>query len=514
MHVSKHLRALAVIAVAGVLAVGCTPGGDETTPTTDAGPPSEPTGTLKVNWGNGVPSWAPGSGTDTGYMRVPYETLLRLGEDLEILPNLATEWEQTPNSVTLTLRDDVTFHDGTPFNAEAVKANIEYVRDNPGQFAGPLQAVASVDIVDEHTAKVNLKFPAPSFLTMLTQRNVFMASPAALADGSITTAPVGTGPWAYDGANSIEGTKWSFTLVDDYWGELPYYENVELYAIADDAAAAAAVMSGEIDLTDTEDDQLPTLEADPNIETLEYPALRNNLFFFDRGPGGVFEDADVRRALCYAIDDDGMQALPEGGIFATTGQHFLEDDPGYNPDIEGYPQNLDEANELLDGRTVEATLPAAPFLKQQAEYLADQMNQLDGVNITVQDLPIPEFVSTWNSGQYPIGLGQAAQLTPYDFYSSWFSANARSNPSGLESPELAAAAQAAIAAGDSAEATQLWQDVMKVVIDDEALGCGYAFIAELLAWNTTAVGGVTQPGEIYEINLVNLREVYPIDQGD
>lgn len=508
MSSTRTARLLAVVAAAGLLLVGCA-GGSEPAPTTgtDAGPPAEPTGTLRVNWGNGVPSWAPGTGTDTGYLRVPYETLLTLGPDYEILPNLATEWEQTPTSITLTLRDDVTFHDGTPFDSEAVKANLEYVRDNPGQFAGPLQAVASVDTTDPHIAVINLKFPAPTFLTMLTQRNVFIAAPSTLADGSVVTTPVGTGPWAYDASSSVDSTKWSFSLYEDYWGDMPHYANIELFAIADDTAASAALAGGEIDLTDTESDQFPTLEAG-GAETLEYDALRNNLVFFDRGPGGAFEDADVRRALCYAINDDGLVDLDEG-ITEVPGQHFLEGEPGYNPDIAGYPQDLDEANALLAGKTVKASIPAAPFLKRQVEYLADQMNQLDGVEITVQDLPIPEFVSTWNSGQYGLGVGQAPQLEPYDWYSSWFADTARANPSKVESPELAAAADAAIAAGDDADAQ--WQEVMRIIVDEEALGCSFAVTNELLAWNPNTVGGVAAPSEVYEVNLVNYREIYPIE---
>lgn len=509
MSYGKRIRTFAMIAALGLVAVGCTStdNGNTDEGGSDAGPPSAPTGTLKVNWGNGAPSWAPGAGTDAGYMRVPYETLLTLGDGYEILPNLATEWSQEGRTVTLTLRDDVTFHDGTPLDSEAVKANLEFVRDNPGQFAGPLQAVESVDTPDATTVVINLRFPAPTFLTMLTQRNVYIASPASLADGSAAAAPVGTGPWAYDEAASIEGTKWVFSVVDDYWGDLPYYENIELYAIADDTAAAAALLSGEIDVTDTVDEQLPTLEADASIEMFEHDVLRNNITFFDRGSGGVFEDPDVRKAMCYAIDDEGLVALNDG-ITSVPGQHFLESDPGYNPDIVGYQQDLDKANALLDGRTIEATIPAAPFLKRQIEYVADEMNQLDGVTITVQDLPIPEYISSWNSGQYPLGIGQAPQLTPYDWYASWFAESARANPAGTESAELKAAAQAALAAGDDADA--LWQDAMKIIIDDEALGCSFGVINQIVAWNTNSVAAVSSPDEVYEINLINYRDVYPV----
>ncbi|GAA1704492.1 ABC transporter substrate-binding protein [Microbacterium sediminicola] len=508
---STILKAMVPLAVAGMLLVGCSGGSTPApTETSTAQPPSEPTGTLRINWGNAPTSWAPGARTEFGLMAVPYETLVLLSEDYEILPNLATDWEQGAKDLTLTLRDDVTFHDGTPFNAEAVKANIEYVRDNPGAYSGPLQAVASVDIVDEFTAKINFKFPAPSFLTMLTRNNVLIASPAALADGSIVNAPVGTGPWKYDTANSVDGTKYAFTLNEDYWGDMVYFENVEVYSIADDTSAVGALVNGEIDVTDVEDEQVARVESTANLSSYNYPSLRNNVVFFDRAPGGVFGDVEVRQAVCSALD---VEALIEYGqnIYDAPQQHFLEGEPGYNPEIIGYPTDLEAGQELLGSNTVAAAFPSAPFLKSQLEVYADQMSQLEGVDITVQELAIPDFQSTWNSGQYALGVGSNNEITPYDWYASWFAAGARQNPSGYESPELKAAADAAIAAGSSDEADALWAEVMKVIIDDEALACGFSVPGQVIGYDNETVAGIEQDVHFpYIVNMINYRTAFPV----
>lgn len=507
----KWVKVLAPVAIAGILLTGCSgtdDSGDTTAPT--SAPPSEPTGTLRINWGSAPSSWAPGARIEPGYFYVPYESLVLMDENYEIQPNLATEWEQEAMALTLTLRDDVTFHDGTPFNAEAVKANLEYVRDNPGAYSGPLQAVASVDIVDEFTAKINFKFPAPTFLTMLARNNVLIASPTAIADGTVLTEPVGTGPWKWDAANSIEGTKYAFTLNEDYWGDQVYFENVELYAISDDTSAVAGLLGDELDVTDVEDDQIPRIEGVGNIDSYKYAAVRNNVVFFDRAPGGVFGDVDVRKAVCSAIDSEGYAAFAADTI-DTPNQHFLEGEPGYNADIVGFPFDLDEGTSLLDGATVDATFPAAPFLKGQLEFYADSMNQLDGVNITVQDLAVPDFQSTWNSGQYELGIGQNAEMTPFDWYQSWFAASARQNPSGYESDALKAAAEAAKAAGASDEADALWEEVMKIIIDEEALACGFAVAGQTIGWNTDTVAGVQEsPYHAYMVNMIDYRSMYPV----
>ena len=101
-------------------------------------------------------------------------------------------------------------------------------------------------------------------------------------------------------------------------------------------------------------------------------------------------------------------------------------------------------------------------------------------------------------------------MTPYDWYSSWFAANARQNPSGYESPELKAAADAAKAAGSSPEADGLWQ-VMKIIIDDEALACAFAVAGQTIGSTSNTVAGVQAPAaQPYMVNMVDDRSIYPV----
>ncbi|NHT16103.1 ABC transporter substrate-binding protein [Cellulomonas sp. IC4_254] len=463
---------------------------------------------LRVNWGGFPESWAPGAEMEAGYLRVPYENLVALGEGSEILPVLATAWEQTGDALTLTLREGVTFHDGTPFDAEAVKVNLEAIKDTPGPYAGPFQVVESIDVLDPQTVRVNLSRPAPSLLTTLATRAAPMASPAAIADGSVAQSPVGTGPWAYDAEASTPGTRMKFTGFEEYWGDEVGFESVELYAIGEDNAATGALTNGEIDLTDTEVSQLATLEGSGDVDTLTYPAIRNNPIFFDRGPGGVFEDVDVRRAACYALDTETLAELEPDWEVRT--QHFAEGEVGYNPDIEGYPHDLEQAQELYDAAgnpPVQAEMLATVFNENQMQVYAEQLGEI-GMEITVQSAPPPQYFTEWNSGRYPLGLGGNDELTPYDWYSAWFAADAPGNPSGVESPELKAAADAAVAAGSDEEAADLWAEVTRI-ISDEALTCAHVAGEEILAWNTGTVTGVAAPSQPWETNLVDYRALRP-----
>lgn len=516
-----RLARTAAPAAALLLVLGaCNGTGGEDEPTTDAttadndsasgDAPSGviPGSVVRVNWGGFPESWAPGAEMEAGYMRVPYENLVALGEGSVIEPVLATAWEETDEALTLTLREGVTFHDGTPLDADAVRINLETVQNTPGPYAGPFSVVESFEVVDELTLRLNLSRPAPSLLTTLSTRAAPIASPTAIEAGTVAQSPVGTGPWAYDEAASTAGTRMVFTYVEDYWGDPVAYETVELLAIPEDNAATGALINGEIDITDTELNQFSTLEAAGNVEILEYPAIRNNPIFFDRGPGGVFEDVDVRRAACYAIDTAVLVELEPD--WEQTTQHFAEDEFGHNPAIEGYPHDLERAQQLYDSAgnpPVDIEMLATFFNERQMQIYASQLAEI-GMQVTVQTAPPPQFFSEWNSGRYPLGLGGNDELTPYDWYTSWFAEDAPGNPAGVESAELEAAAEAAIDAGASEEAEALWQEVMWVIAD-EALTCNHVAGQELIAWNTDSVAGVAEPPQPWETVLIDYRALRP-----
>jgi peptide/nickel transport system substrate-binding protein len=476
---------------------------------TSSSPPPISGHTLRINWGGFPDSWAPGAEGEAGYTRVPYENLVSL-VDGRITPVLATSWQQTDTALTLSLRHGVVFHDGTPFDAAAVKVNLEAARDFPGPFAGPLKVISSIDVIDDYTVRLNLSQPAPSLLTVLSTRATPMASPAAIEDGSIVSTPVGTGPWAYDAASSIEGVQMTFRYFDKYWGgpDSVGFDTVELYGIPDLNQAVNALLNGEIDLTNVQPDALPQLQGRIGFETMHYNAIRNNPIFFDRGPGEVFSDVRIRQAACYALDT-GAVAQAETDMVPQS-QHFSENEVGYNTEITGYPHDLDRAKQLYAqaGRPpINISVLAAPFTEVQVDTYAAQLRLL-GWTVTVELAPPAQWAATWSSGKYPLGLGDNDELTPYEWYKAWFAADAPGNPSGYESPELRSAADAAMAAGSSDQAAPLWSQVTKI-INDEALTCAHVAGQSMVAWNSATVTGVAAPDQPWEPNLVNLRALHP-----
>jgi peptide/nickel transport system substrate-binding protein len=466
--------------------------------------------TLAVNWGGFPESWAPGAEMEAGYMRVPYENLVALDDEGAIAPVLAIRWEQTDTDLTLTLREGVTFHDGTAFDAEAVKVNLESIRDGKTAYAGPFKVIKSIDAVDKRTVRLNLSQPTPSLLTALSTRAAPMGSPKAIKDGTIAQTPVGTGPWAYDAGASTKGTRMSFGFYDKYWDgkDSIGFNTVELYAISEDNAATGALATGEIDLTDTEATQLNKIESNADLKHLSYPAIRNNPMFFDRGPGGVFEDVKVRRAACYALNTEEIVKLEPD--FKARSQHFGENELGYDPETAGYSHDLETAEQLMaeaGNPKIDIEVIAAPFNEKQLQVFAAQLAKI-GIKVTVQGAAPPQYFSEWNSGRYAIGLGSNDELTPYDWYRAWFAADAPGNPSGVESAELKAAAAAAVAASGSKTESVLWQKVTKIISDD-ALTCAHLAGEELVAWNTKTVSEVQPSAQPWETNLIDYKALRP-----
>lgn len=482
---------------------GCS--SDDSSNESAAGSEGGPSGTLTAAWDAAPENWAPGADNIDGMMRVPYETLIQRTQNNanEFKPMLATDWAVTEGKVTLQLRKDVTFHDGTPFNAEAVKTNLEYVMNEGGAFSGYLRSVQAVNVVDEYTVEIVLKNPDPAIEAALASRAGFMGSPTAIRDGSIQEAPVGTGPWAYDADASSAGTTWVFNYYDGYYEpDAVKVRTINLVGMSDTAARFAAVQSGEVDIAEQPAGQVQQAEA-AGLAVESVPGTHVAVMMVDRGPGGTLEDVQTRRAMCSSVDSDAFGLVGGQGARTMMTQRFPEGDYGYNPAIKGWPLNPNLAKQAAGSNLTIGIFDGAA---EDAEALAGQFAAQD-INLDVQVVPAAQYFSEWFRN-WDIGMGDNTEMHPYLWYSTWFAADAPNNASGVESPELKAAADKAIAAGDTPEAEALWQQVMQV-INEEALACVHFDFNFVATWNPEKVKNV----ELfpYWIAFVDYRQIEVVE---
>jgi len=194
-----------------------------------------------------------GAAVDRQVYQSLYDKLVDIDENLGIVPMLATSWTISPDGKTVTfkLRQGVKFHDGTPFNAEAVKYNFDRMRDPkfPSTRRSEIAPVANVVAVDPATVQIVLERPYSPLLYVLTDRAGMMVSPAAAQKEGLNFAlhPVGTGAFAF--VEKLPQDHITLQRNPGYWDPaLPRLERIVFRVITDDNARVANVKSGDVDI--------------------------------------------------------------------------------------------------------------------------------------------------------------------------------------------------------------------------------------------------------------------------
>lgn len=313
-------------------------------------------GTVRIATALAQNSLAPGEATglpDATVIRTMFEGLVGF-TDGELVNELATSWEANEDATAYTfeLREGVTFHDGTPFNAQAVKDYYDWVMDENSIAArarGQLDAIAGVEVVDEYTVRIDLDAPNGAFIFLLATSNARIASPASVEEygSDLTRHPVGTGPFKL--VSWSEGQNVIVERNPEYWGEPAKVERIEFIVVNNAATRVAMLQSGEVHYIEGLPPQLvPTIEAAADLEVLTAPTnfLRILQLNTTKEP---FTDPRVRQALNYAVDKQvladvaysGFATVMTAPIPASAFGHFEQ--PAYSYDPERARQLLDEA---------------------------------------------------------------------------------------------------------------------------------------------------------------------------
>lgn len=344
------------------------------------------------------------------------ETLTELTKDGKTEPGLATSWKLSDDGKTMTLklRKGVKFHDGTAFDAKAVKFNLDRIRDPKVKvpIGGAFQVIKNVKVVDPYTVQLDLKYPDPILISNLGITTSAIISPAsATKDGNSYTnivKPVGTGPYAFQSFS--KGDRAVYQRYDDYWGKKPYYKQVVFRIIPEGNSREAALRSGEVQMImNPPVTDLTALDKDPSISVLKAPSDRSVFIAFNNSKP-PFDDAEVRRALNYAVD---KKSIIKNVLFDTVD---LMDSPlasslsGYCK-AGSYPYNPGKAKKMLaaaGAKHLSVTLgtPSGRYLqdKQAAQAIAANLREV-GVETKVSTTDWPSYIA-----------GTQKKDGPYDFH--------------------------------------------------------------------------------------------------
>ena len=277
---------------------------------------------------------------------------------LEIEPALATDWTISDDGLEyiFNLRDGVTFHDGTPFNAEAVKFNFDRMLDESHPFAstGPFplafffSSIDNVEVVDDLTVKFTLNEAFAPLMSNLASPSGLIVSPAAVEQHGADYGrnPVGTGPFKFEEWQS--NTRVVVSRNEDYWDGPAPLEAVIFRPIVDANTRVAEMLSGGIDvLLETPPDNVAQFRDDPSFQLKE--AVGPHVWYVMlNAKEGPFADKLVRQAVNYAVNKDSLVTdVLQGTADVSAGPIPPAFNWAYNEDVEPYPYDPDRARELL-----------------------------------------------------------------------------------------------------------------------------------------------------------------------
>jgi peptide/nickel transport system substrate-binding protein len=402
-----------------------------------------------------------------------YDTLVVPNpEDLTMEPSLATEWETSADNLTwtFTLRDGVTFHDGSEFDSADVVYSYRRIIDEDLANSYRFANVASVDAPDAQHVVLTLTQPTPNLLALIGSfKGMAILPEGAAEDLDLTTEANGTGPFELE---STDATHTVLTAFDDYWGGKPAIDGVEFRYISEPAAALTALRNGEVQWTDNVPPQdIESLQDDGEVElsstaSVDYWYMSMN---YARAP---FDNPLVRRAIATAIDRDEVTEAAKFGA-ARANQTAIPEDSFFYYDYAPFDPDVDAAKQLLQQAGVTTPITMGLMVTDEfpesvtaAQVIASELEPI-GINVEVETLDFATWLDREDQGDFDaFMLSWLGNIDPADFYEQQHITGGSSNYQGYSNPQVDQLLTQAATEVDQDKRKDLYDQAAKLIVDD------------------------------------------------
>ena len=343
---------------------------------------------------------------ELGVLNQIYDTLLYYSPDgtKDPEPRIAESYEISDDGLDYTfhLRDDVTFHDGTPVTADDVVFSIELYKASEYQ-GSQISMLSSVEATDEHTVVCHLDAPYSPFLQGICSPMIASKAYYESSEDDFVNNPIGSGPYKF--VSRAKGSNIKLEANEDYYRGAPEIKEVTFEVIPDSSTKAIALQTGEVNFAEIDSATKPQLEANPAITIAEVPTSSFSYIAMntEKEP---FNDVKVRQAINYAIDRDNLVAVCYDGEAEVNSNICAKERVGYSDDQFQYTYDPEKAKELLAEAGIETPYDLGEILVAEKYSNLATVIQNDlkavGLDVTISVKEFNSYISDLQNGSYGI----------------------------------------------------------------------------------------------------------------
>ena len=445
------------------------------------------------------------------------DKLVDITPELEIIPQLATDWSwnDAGTELTMTLRDDVTFHDGTPFNADAVVRNIDRSQNlDESRRKSEVASIDSVEATGEHEVLITVSEPDATLIAQFADRAGMMVSPDAAEEAGARFGlnPVCSGPYLF--SERVAQERIDLERFDDYWNaEAHAFDSVSFLPIPDTTVRFANLRSGDIHMLErlaTAD--IAAAEDDEGINVTTATSLGYQGITFNVANGAAAEnpwgqDARLRKALSLAIDREALNQVVFDGNFVPGNQPFPPESPWYDNDQPVPPRDVEAAKALLAEAGVEDGIELKvqtqnSNVPQQVLQVIQAMAAEAGINISITSKEFATLLSDQTAGDYTASqIGWSGRVDPDGNIHQFVTTDGGINDSGFSNPKVDEALNAARNSTDTDKRKQHYDTAREILLEEAPLVYLYH-----QSW-VTALDASIEGFEPYPDGMIRLENV-------
>lgn len=403
-----------------------------------------------------------------------FDSLATLDDQGRAVPYLAKSIDPSDGNRTwtITIPKGITFHDGTPLDTKAVKDNLDTYKKSV-ITAAAFQTVTSIETSGDDKVVVKLSEPWAAFPTVMTSQLGYMIAPSMLNDPDKSVAPVGTGPFIFDG--HVKDQYWKFKRNPSYWRSgHPYLEAVELKPVPDDAERLRLLEKGDADIMQTLKPEQVLALRKSDFKQVAY-AQGEEDFLVLNTTKAPFDNLDARKAVTLATDSDGWRDKVTSNVEQPANSPFAPGQLGYLAE-NGYPKyDLEQSKALVKkyetdtGKPLEFTLYTTDDQANMRDnqYFADAY-QKAGMKVTVKGLPQINLTAQVATGEYQMSAFRLFGFNDPDTDVVWWRSGSVQPPPNIslnfprwQDPQVDAAIAKATSSSDRNERDQAYQTINK-----------------------------------------------------